>query len=149
MSLATIRPALRSDVHALLACMVDFNAFEGIPYDPGKVGPALLRLLEDPSIGFVRVATLDEDVVGYVIVTFGFDLEFAGRDAFVTELFVAEAHRGRGLARRLLAQAQDDARTHEVRALHLVVRPENTRAISLYGAHGFVTSPRRVMTKAL
>src|SRR5687767_6481789 len=100
---ASIRPALPSDAPALLAHMHAFNAFEGILYDPRKVGPALVRLLDDASIGFVRVASVDRTIVGYLIVTFGFDLEFAGRDAFVTELFVDEAHRGVGIARRLLA----------------------------------------------
>lgn len=144
-----IRPARHDDLDRLLTMMVDFNAFEGIPYDPSKVRPALERLVDDPRIGFVRVAEHEGVVAAYVVVTFGFDLEFAGRDAFVTELFVDAAHRRSGLARALLEAAERDARANEVRALHLVVRPENPNAIALYASQGFATVPRRVMTKKL
>jgi len=106
-------------------------------------------LIDDPRIGFARVAEDSGTIVGYVVVSFGYDLEFAGRDAFVTELFVLASHRNRGIARALLAAAERDARENDVRALHLVVRPENPNAIALYGSAGFVTSPRRVMTKML
>jgi ribosomal protein S18 acetylase RimI-like enzyme len=145
----TIRAALLIDAPTLLELMTPFNAFEGIPFTKEKVAPALEALITSPSIGFVRVAEHEGAVVGYVVVTFGFDLEFAGRDAFVTELFVTEAARGTGVARALLARAERDAREAEVRALHLVVRPENTAAIALYEAQGFATIPRKVMTKKL
>lgn len=134
---------------ALLELMVPFNAFEGIPYTKVKVAPAVERLLDTPLLGFMRVAEQAGEVVGYVVVTFGFDLEFAGRDAFVTELFVAESARGSGVARALLAHAERDAREADVKALHLVVRPENTNAIALYRSQGFATIPREVMTKKL
>lgn len=149
MSSLSIRPATAADVPALLAFMHEFNAFESIPYSPARVAPALETLLADDRIGFVRVAEHDGTAAGYVVVTFGYDLEFAGRDAFVTELFVAASHRRRGIAARLLEVAERDARAGDVRALHLVVRPDNPNAIALYASAGFVTSPRKVMTKPL
>lgn len=146
---ATLRAASVDDIPRLLELMVDFNAFEGIPYDPARVEPAIRKLLADATIGFMRIIESGGIVVGYVVVTFGYDLEFAGRDAFVTEIFVDRAHRGEGLARRLLEAAEQDARANDVRALHLVVRPENERAIGVYASAGFHTVPRRVMTKKL
>lgn len=144
-----IRSATRDDVPALLELMVAFNAFESIPYAKAKVGPALETLLDSALLGFVRVAVLEGAIVAYVVATFGFDLEFAGRDAFVTELFVTERARGTGVAKALLARAEADAKREDVRALHLVVRPENTNAIALYETQGFATIPRRIMTKKL
>lgn len=146
---ATLRAASVADIPRLLELMVDFNALEGIPYEPARVEPAIRQLLADARVGFMRVVEAGGVVVGYVVVTFGYDLEFAGRDAFVTEIFVDGAHRGEGLARRLLEAAEQDARANDVRALHLVVRPENERAIGVYASAGFKTVPRRIMTKKL
>lgn len=149
MTTTSIRPATLEDVPRLLTLMVDFNAFESIPYDPSRVGPALRQLVANDSLGFVRVAEVGADIIGYVVVTFGFDLEFAGRDAFVTELYVDAAHRRGGRARALLEAAERDARANEVRALHLVVRHENPNAIALYRSLGFAIVPRHLMTKKL
>lgn len=143
------RVATLDDVPALLALMAPFNEHEHIPYDPAKVEPALVRLLSDPSIGLVRVLGPSDDVEGYVILAYGFDLEFAGRDAFVTELFVRDSSRGQGLADVLLEAAERDARAAGVKALHLMVRPENTRAYRIYGARGFERVPRDLLTKKL
>ena len=85
----------------------------------------------------------------YVVVTYGYDLEWAGRDAFVTELFVAAPARRRGVAARLLREAEANARRNGTRALHLVVRPVNEAAMALYRHAGFDVIPRVLMTKVL
>ncbi|HEY6727111.1 MAG TPA: GNAT family N-acetyltransferase, partial [Polyangiaceae bacterium] len=74
---------------------------------------------------------------------------FAGRDAFITELFVEPAARGRGLGRRLLAATTRHLRQRNVNAAHLVVRPDNPRVRTVYENHGFKASPRILMTKDL
>jgi ribosomal protein S18 acetylase RimI-like enzyme len=52
---------------------------------------------------------------------FGYDLEFAGRDAFITEIFVESASRGQGLGRRLLESTVQHLQQHSAHAVHLVV----------------------------
>src|SRR5690606_35707822 len=66
---------------------------------------------------------------------------FAGRDAWLTELWVDEHARGNGAARAALAQLEDALRERAVRALHLQVRPDNP-AVRLYERAGFERSPR-------
>ncbi len=39
---------------------------------------------------------LDGTAAGYAALTFGFSLEVGGRDAFIDELFLIEAARGKG-----------------------------------------------------
>jgi GNAT superfamily N-acetyltransferase len=46
------------------------------------------------------------EAVGYIVVTLGYSMEYGGRDAFVDDLFLAAAHRGRGLGTAALAQAR-------------------------------------------
>lgn len=48
-----------------------------------------------------------------------------------------EAHRGKGVGRRLIADAEDRARAHGCNRLSLIVASENPRARSLYERSGF------------
>jgi ribosomal protein S18 acetylase RimI-like enzyme len=81
-------------------------------------------------------------------VTFGFDLEFGGRDAYLDELWIDAHARGCGAGGAALDALAAPLRALGVRALHLQVRPENP-AMRLYARSGFVASPRTVMTRRL
>ncbi len=141
------------DARAIAPLMAQFNREEGIEWRPATMVPALERLLREPSLGVVVVAVdgagSGESLAGYAIATFGFDIEFAGQDAFVTELFVQAAYRGAGIGRALLDSIVEDLRAREVKAVHLFVRPENERAKSLYDGLGFLEVPRSIMTRRL
>src|SRR5262245_12610320 len=93
------RLAHDTDHAALLDLMEDFNRSERIQMRREVTGPALARLLADPSLGCVIVA---DDHSGYAVLTWGFDLEFGGRDSFLTEIYVVPERRREGLGRRLL-----------------------------------------------
>jgi ribosomal protein S18 acetylase RimI-like enzyme len=124
------------------------NAHEGIAIDPAILEAALARLLREPSLGGAWLIEQDRAVVGYAIVTFGYDLEFNGRDAYLTEIWVDPPARGVGAGAAALQLLAPELRARGVNALHLQVRPENP-AIRLYQRSGFVASPRVVMTHRL
>lgn len=142
-----LRLATTSDVPELLPRTRALNAHEGIAVGGAALEAALRRLLGDPALG---AAWLIEDpgVVGYVIVTFGYDLEFAGRDAWLTEIWVDEVARARGAGAGALALLDAELQPLGVRALHLQVRAENP-ALRLYERAGFTRSPRLVLTRRL
>lgn len=71
------------------------------------------------------------DVVGYV------GLRAVGVEGDIQTIAVAASARGAGLGRRLLAEAQQDARMRGVRELFLEVREDNAPARSLYASEGF------------
>ena len=131
--------------------MAAFNHHEHIPWQPGPMTAALERLITDPSLGIARVAydPAHAVVVGYGLATFGYDLEFAGRDAFITEIFVAPELRGQRIGRLLLDALGSGVKAAGARAVHLMVRPENTEARTLYEARGFRDVQRLVMTRVL
>jgi ribosomal protein S18 acetylase RimI-like enzyme len=149
--LVNISVAGIEDEEEILPLMIAFNELEGIPWRPESMTAALRRVLRGQEIGLVLLAraTASRDVVGYCLATFGYDLEFAGRDAFITELFVEPASRGRGVGRALLDAMIERLRGCGVRAVHLMVRPENERARSLYESIGFSVAPRIMMTKLI
>lgn len=124
------------------------NAHEGIAIDPAVLEAALARLLREPSLGGAWLIEQDRAVIGYAIVTFGYDLEFNGRDAYLTEIWVDPSARGVGAGSAALQLLAPELRARGVNALHLQVRPENP-AIRLYQRSGFVASPRVVMTHRL
>lgn len=131
--------------------MRPFNRSEGIPWRPRRVAGALRRLLRDARLGAVIVAeeTATRALAGYVVATLNYDLEFAGPDAFVTELFVTPKNRGCGLGGRLLAAMTTRMQAMGAGALHLLVRPENHLAQRLYQRAGFQMVPRLMMTRLL
>lgn len=150
MTAPALRRATPADAPAILAMSIELYALEHRAYDPATARAALDRLLAEPPLGFAIVV---EDpsgaLAGYAICTLGFDLEFGGHDAFLTEVFVADEARGQGLGRALLDAVLAEARASEIAAVHLLVRPDNPRAIELYESRGFVRDDAVVLTKRL
>lgn len=147
-----LRSATLDDLAQLLPRTRALNAHEGIEISDELLEQALRRLLGDASLGgawlIERADGADRGVIGYAIVTFGYDLEFGGRDAYLTELWIDEERRRSGAATAVLEQLPHELRACDVRALHLQVRPDNP-ARRLYERSGFVASPRLVMTRRL
>jgi [ribosomal protein S18]-alanine N-acetyltransferase len=67
---------------------------------------------------------------------------------WLTELFIANHARGRGLGTAALDAIAGELRARGVHALHLQVRPENP-AVHLYERLGFTRVPRLVMSRRL
>jgi GNAT superfamily N-acetyltransferase len=146
----TIRRAVPGDLAALEPMMIAFNAVEQIAWDPAAARPALARLLETDDVGFILVATDAHDApVAYTVVTWGFDLEFNGRDASLTEMFVEPAHRRHHVGLHLLETAAARATAAGAAALHLLVDPANPNVLALYRRADFEPSHRVMMTKRL
>src|SRR5262245_10731969 len=137
-----IREAGPRDHEALLDMMEEFNRGERIEMRREVTGPALARLLADGGLGRVLIA---ED--GYAVLTWGFDLDFGGRDAFLTEIFVRPQSRRAGGGRALLEAVLRVARDAGAGAVHLGVYPDNQAALALYRAAGFARIPRDFYSK--
>ena len=146
--MVTLRLATVDDVAEILRRTRDLNAQEGIEIADSNLEAALRTLLASPELGGVWLIVREAAPIGYATVTFGYDLEFGGRDAYLTELWIDADQRGHGAGRDALALLDPELRALGVKALHLQVRPDNP-AIRLYERTGFVTSPRQVMTRRL
>jgi ribosomal protein S18 acetylase RimI-like enzyme len=148
-----VRVATTVDVDLLLDWMEDFNRLEGIAFARDRMAAALAPLVaaeaEGPAPGRALVAEHEGAAVGYAVVTWGYDLEFAGRDAWLTELYLVPGARGRGLGRVLVDDIVAFARSRDVHALHLAVRPDNVIALALYRDAGFAPWTRLAFTKLL
>jgi ribosomal protein S18 acetylase RimI-like enzyme len=117
--------------------MEEFYAETRFPFDGDAARRAFSQLLDDDSLGCVWLAEVERTAVGYIVMTLGFSMEFAGRDAFVDDLFVRAAQRGGGFGSALLDTLISECRRRDVRAVHLEVAPDNPRAKRLYASRGF------------
>jgi ribosomal protein S18 acetylase RimI-like enzyme len=143
------RAASLDDVDTLLPLVRDFYAEDKHPFDADAVRAALERLVQEPALGRAFLIEDGAALAGYLVVTFGYSLEFRGRDAFLDELYVAPAHRGRGFGREALGVAEACCLEAGVRALHLEVRHDNEAAQSLYRSWGFDDRESYLMSKPL
>ena len=140
MTLALATPA---DVEELLPLVCAYHDHEGIHSTDTDRRHALRPLLEEESKeGRVWWIVETGERVGYLALCFGYSIELGGRDAFLDELFVVPAARGRGLGTAALEAVQTAAADLGVLALHLEVAFDNPRAQSLYRRMGFVARER-------
>jgi len=143
------RVADAGDVPALLDMMADFNRIEAIAWERVSAEVPLRRLLSAPELGMIGIVERGDEVLGYGVLAWGFDLEYAGRDAFLTEFYLRPEARGQGLAAAAMELALAEARRNGVAAVHLVVRHENAPALRVYEKAGFVAPGRLLLTKKL
>ncbi len=133
----TFRQAEWADVETLVCFHVALNAYDGTAVDPARARSGLELLLDHEEWGGVWLIGADGAAVGYMVLTWGFSVEFGGRDAFVDELYIEEGYRGQGVGRRVLAFAEEVCRVRGIRALHLEVDRANVNAQTVYERVGF------------
>ena len=75
--------------------------------------------------------------IGYIVICFGWSVEFGGLDAIIDELYIRPGVRGRGIATEALNALPRALADYGLRAIHLEVDKDNARAIKLYQRAGF------------
>jgi GNAT superfamily N-acetyltransferase len=141
------RVAEIADVDRLLELVREFHHHEHLAFDEQIDRDVLISFLSDRSFGQAWLIQQDNEVIGYIVSTLGFSLEYRGRDAFIDEFYICPQHRGRGIGTETLAFLEDACRTIGVRALHLEVDLKNPDAQRLYHRVGYQRHERFLMTK--
>lgn len=119
------------------ALVAAFHAEEGITLSAEARAAGIAPLLEGIPHGAAYLIGPPRAPIGYVIVTFGWSVEFGGMDGFVDEIFVRPGVRGRGVANEVLLALPRALASAGVKALHLEVAEENETAQRLYARCGF------------
>jgi GNAT superfamily N-acetyltransferase len=132
-----VRVATPADRTAVLALLVHQLRDHGIGTPEAAMAPAVGRLLHDPEVGLILVATVDDDPVGVAALSFVSPIEHGGRSAWLEELYVLPEHRERGIGRTLLRAALGAAETAGAVAVDLEVDAGHARAAHLYAREGF------------
>ena len=108
----------------------------------------LAELLQNSAYGVVYLVREEATSLGYLVLCFDYSLEYRGKGAWIDELFVDAAHRGKGIGTQLLNLAESASREHNAKFLHLEVNHGNP-AIELYRRRGFLDHHRFLMSKSL
>jgi diamine N-acetyltransferase len=141
--------ATPADAELLLGLMRDYYAFDGHRYEREKARTALLVLLQNPAFGLAWLILDSATPVGYIVLCFGYSLEYLGRDTFIDEFYLIESHRGRGWGKKTFAFVRAQAQLQYVRAIHLEVVRRNTAALEFYRKLGFKDHDHYMMTLRL
>ncbi len=134
---AALTLATAEHADKLLPLVAAFHAEEGIDQSDAARVDAVMPLLEGIPHGAAYLIGPPRAPIGYIVVTFGWSVEFGGMDGFVDELYVRPGVRGRGIASEVLLTLPRALAGAGLKALHLEVSAGNATAQRLYGKAGF------------
>ncbi|MGD8565272.1 MAG: GNAT family N-acetyltransferase [Candidatus Bathyarchaeota archaeon] len=126
----TIRKARKEDIQVLEELFLEFSSWN---LDRQK---SLHKVIDDPN-GILLVAEYNDQVVGFIHQVFFMDPLHAGHNSDITNLFVKEKFRRKGIASSLVQKALEDAKRRKVVEIHVTTRKNNLKAINFYQELGF------------
>jgi diamine N-acetyltransferase len=133
-------------IDLLLPLMQEFYVYDHHKYVEKKAIGALQTFLQSEQWGYVWLIYYQDNLIGYVVITFGFSLEFGGRDAFVDEVYLREPFRGMGVGTEIIEFLKGVCQENDIKALHLEVGKENNDAYRFYLKVGFEDRQSKLMS---
>jgi len=121
----------------LIGLVAAFHAEAGIEQTDEARRTGIAPLLDGIPHGVAYLIGPARAPIGYVIITFGWSVEFGGLDAIVDEIYVRPGVRGRGIASEALLALPNALSAGGVKAVHLEVDKDNQIAQKLYARAGF------------
>src|SRR5579871_4952234 len=137
-----LRPATAADAPTLLSIIRKYYAHDHIAFHPREISRGLSLLLARNPPGWAWLAVSGKRTVGYAVCTRGFDYEFGGAVATITDLYLEPEFRGRGFGRMILKQIEAHCRRAGIAGLELQVERRNAPARKLYRKFGFEAADR-------
>ncbi|MDF9794888.1 ribosomal protein S18 acetylase RimI-like enzyme [Catalinimonas alkaloidigena] len=141
--------AQEDDLKDVLHMMEEFYAIDYYPFDKIMTADNLKKFAMNPELGRLWVIISGGEIIGYIVLTFGFSFEFKGRDAFLDEFYLKEAYRGRGIGSHAVDFVLKQAEALGIKAVHLEVERHNEKGTRLYRRKGFEEHKRALMTRWL
>ena len=149
MNRTILRTLAIEDIDLALEFVREYYALDHIPFDWGRVRRGLLEIANDAALGQFWFVRHEDQDVGHALLSYGFDLEFGGRTATVTEVYLREAHRGLGLGTAVFEALEQHCAERGVQTLELQAERENTAARRFYTRLGFQAHDRVPYSKAI
>ena len=142
------READAADLDVLMTYGQEFHDFDHTePFDNVAARGAMTHVVSNRSIGRVWLIQEVEEVIGYIVLTLGYRLEYRGQYAFLDELYVRENKRGEGIGTRAIEFLEKTCQQMKVRFLQLEVKRDNSVARALYERKGFEQQDRDVLVR--
>ena len=143
--MTTFKPLEIADIEIITQMMQDFYAIDNYPMDVEVTKTLFQEFISNEHLGKSWMIYSENEIVGYIILTFIFSFEYGGKIAFVDELFIKETARGKGIGKEAIQFIQREVPKLSLNLLYLEVEPHNENAQKLYLAHDFVIHNRKLM----
>jgi len=137
-----------SDISLLMDMIESFYEEDNHNYDEEKIYNALLELITHEDYGAIFLIESSNKYVGYFILSYGWSLEYFGRDAFIDEIFINKEFRGKGLGKKTINFMETYLKDKKIKTIHLEVNKYNI-AKKLYESKGYITHNSHLMSKKL
>ena len=134
-----------SDIEVITQMMQDFYAIDNYPMDVEVAKKLFQEFISNEHLGKSWLIYSENEIVGYIILTYIFSFEYGGKIAFVDELFIKETARGKGIGKEAIQFIQREVPKLSLKLLYLEVEPHNENAQKLYLAHDFELHNRKLM----
>lgn len=141
----SFKPLEIADIEVITQMMQDFYAIDNYPMDVEVAKNLFQEFITNEHLGKSWLIYSENEIVGYIILTFIFSFEYGGKIAFVDELFIKETARGKGIGKEAIQFIQREVPKLSLKLLYLEVEPHNENAQKLYLAHDFVIHNRKLM----
>ena len=139
------KPLEIADILIITQMMQDFYAIDNYPMDVEVTKTLFQEFISNEHLGKSWLMYSENEIVGYIILTFIFSFEYGGKIAFVDELFIKETARGKGFGKEAIQFIQREVPKLSLKLLYLEVEPHNENAQKLYLAHDFEFHNRKLM----
>ena len=143
--MTSFKPLEIIDISTITQMMQDFYAIDNYPMDVEVAKNLFHEFISNENLGKSWLIYSENEIVGYIILTFIFSFEYGGKIAFVDELFIKETARGKGIGKEAIQFIQREVPKLSLKLLYLEVEPHNENAQKLYLAHDFELHNRKLM----
>ena len=96
------KPLAAPNIETIVSMMQEFYAIDGYPISIDVSKALFQEFISNENLGKAWLIFSDNEIVGYIILTFVFSFEYQGRIAFLDELYVTETARGKGIGSKAI-----------------------------------------------
>lgn len=143
--MTTFKQLAPSDIENIVLMMRDFYAIDNYPIDIEVSKTLFTEFINNENLGKAWLIFDENEIIGYVILTFVFSFEYQGRIAFLDELYLSEKARGKGIGKKTMDFIQIQAQELKLKIIYLEVENHNENAQNLYLKSNFIVHNRKLM----
>jgi len=139
------KPLAAPDIETIVSMMQEFYTIDDYPISVDFSKALFQEFISNENLGKAWLIVSDNEIVGYLILTFIFSFEYQGRIGFLDELYIIEKARGKGIGSEAIAFIKTESHKLSLKLIYLEVEPHNENAQKLYLANGFDSHKRQLM----
>jgi GNAT superfamily N-acetyltransferase len=134
-----------ADIETIVSLMEEFYAIDNYPIKSDVSKALFEEFISNKNLGKAWLIVSDNEIVGYLILTFVFSFEYQGKIAFLDELYVTEKARGKGIGSKAIEFIKEESHKLSLKLIYLEAELHNKKAQNLYIANGFEMHNRKLM----